>query len=79
MQRIAAGKETREGDSLGPPFFNLIINEIIAMKDMKVCKICNTEFNIICYAHDAVLIAETEDDLQRLLNNFTMRVNDIIW
>ena len=30
----------------------------------------DTNFNIICYTDDAVLIAKTKDDLQRLLYKF---------
>ena len=31
------------------------------------CKMGNRDLNIVCYADDAVLMADNEDDLQRLL------------
>jgi hypothetical protein len=32
----------------------------------------NKEINIICYADDAVLIADSKDNLQRLLHQFML-------
>ena len=34
-----------------------------------------TEFKILCYADDAVLIAESEDNLQRMLFEFNQTAN----
>lgn len=35
-------------------------------------KMRNTSFNVLCYTDDVVLLAETEDDLQRSLYQFNM-------
>lgn len=61
----------RQGDSLSPLLFNIIMDEIIKnVKNRKGYKMGNKELKIICYADDAVLLAESEDDLQRLLHVF---------
>lgn len=68
---IAVEKGIRQGDSLSPLLFNLIMDEIInSVKNLKGYKMGNNEIKIACYADDVVLFAEEEDDLQRLLFQF---------
>ena len=59
----------RQGDSLSPILFNLIMEEIISeVKTIgKGYRLGDKEIKIICYADDAVLISEDEDNLQRML------------
>ncbi|XP_050452220.1 uncharacterized protein LOC126851927 [Cataglyphis hispanica] len=63
----------RQGDSLSPTFLNVIMNEII--EEMKKVdaryKIGNRYIKILCYADDAILLAKSEENLQRLLYKFT--------
>lgn len=61
----------RQGDSLSPILFNLVMDEIISsVKSVARGYNMGTEVKIVCYADDAVLISDNEDDLQRLLFNF---------
>lgn len=61
----------RQGDSLSPQLFNMIMDDIIEeLKTTKGYKLTTGEIKIICYADDAVIMAESEDDLQRLLFKF---------
>lgn len=62
----------RQGDSLSPCQFNIIMDQIIrGVNEVKAgYKMGNRSLRILCYADDAVLVAENEDDLQRLLNKF---------
>ena len=56
---------------LSPMLFNIIMNEII--KKVRLSNgyhLGDTEIKILCYADDAVIIAEDENDLQRLLHTF---------
>ncbi|XP_056635947.1 uncharacterized protein LOC130444692 [Diorhabda sublineata] len=49
------------------------MDEIIkAVKRRKVYKMRNRELKILCYADDSILIAECEDDLQRLVHKFNI-------
>ena len=58
----------RQGDSLSPMLFNLIINEIIANLPRELgYKMGNNPIQIICYTDDAVLIADSAENLQTLL------------
>lgn len=51
------------------------MNRIIsAVKDKAGRAVANKNVNIICYANDAVLIANNENDLQRLLHQFHITV-----
>ena len=70
-KKIKIGKGVRQGDSLSPLLFNLVMNEII--KEVRTghgYKMGDNELNMVCYADDVVLMANTEDDLQRLLYRF---------
>lgn len=63
----------RQGDSLSPLLFNIILDEIIKqVKTKRGYRMGNREIQILCYADDTVLIAEDEDDLQRLLHQFNI-------
>ena len=47
------------------------MDEIIKLvRKLKGYKMGNKEVRILCYADDVVLVAESEDDLQRLLHQF---------
>lgn len=51
-----------------PKLFNLIMDEIIkSVKNMCGYKMGKKNFNILYFADDAILIADNEDDLQRLV------------
>lgn len=62
----------RQGDSLSPFLFNLIMDEII--KEVTSLnlgyRLNKNTTSMVCYADDAAIIAETEDDLQRQLYKF---------
>ena len=67
----------RQGDSLSPMLFNLVMDRIInQVKGVgRGYRMGQTEFKILCYADDAVLIAESEDNLQRMLFEFNQTAN----
>ena len=70
---IPAGNGIRQGDSLSPLLFNIIMDEIIKkVSKLRGYKMGEKKINILCYADDAVLVAENEDDLQRLLHQFNL-------
>lgn len=70
-ESIPVDKGIRQGDSLSPLLFNIIMDEIIKqVRHLKGYKMGNRNITILCYADDAVLVAENEDDLQRLLYRF---------
>jgi len=66
-QEVPISTGIRQGDSLSPALFNLIMNEIIKDRSYRTNK---EEITILCYADDAVFISENEDQLQRLLYQF---------
>ncbi|GJQ84770.1 hypothetical protein Trydic_g21170 [Trypoxylus dichotomus] len=54
----------RQGDSVSPFVFNMIMDKIIGeLPKTASYKVDNTYFNAVCYAYDAVLIADSEDNL----------------
>jgi hypothetical protein len=64
-------KGIRQGDSLSPFLFNIIMNEIIkSIKGVRGYRTGDSLINLVVYADDVVLIAENEDDLQRMLFKF---------
>lgn len=63
----------RQGDSLSPMLFNLLMDKIIdSIRTKPGYRIGRQNINIVCYADDAVLVADSEDNLQRLLHQFTI-------
>lgn len=68
--KVLAG--IRQGDSLSPCLFNIIMNQIIRGVNKIEAGYTMRERSLIilCYTDDVILIAENEDDLQRLLNRF---------
>jgi len=51
--------------------FNLIVDKIIASQPKELgYRMGNDPIHIICYADDAVLIADSEENLQTLLIRF---------
>lgn len=68
----------RQGDSLSPILFNLILDQIVnKVKTIgKGYKMGQKEIKILCYADDTVLIAENEEDLQRMLHKFNQTAEE---
>jgi pheromone shutdown protein TraB len=68
---IKITNDVRQGDSLSPMLFNIIIDKIIAnlTKELGYRMGSNT-IQVICYAEDAGLIAESEENLEILLLKF---------
>ncbi|XP_048516533.1 uncharacterized protein LOC125502453 [Dendroctonus ponderosae] len=64
----------RQGHSLSPCLFTIISDQIIGSVNQVDAefKINNYRLRILCYADDAVLTAESEDDLQRLFYRFNL-------
>lgn len=61
----------RQGDSLSPMLFNILMDKIIDHIPKHLgYKMGETPIPIVCYADDAVLMAENEEDLQALLDAF---------
>ena len=63
----------RQGNSLSPMLFNLIMDKIIAnMPEELEYRMGNAlaPIHIMCYADNAVLIADSEENLQNLLLRF---------
>lgn len=71
-RRLPMQTGIRQGDSLSPILFNLIMDELITevKKVGKGYSLGDKELKIICYADDAVLVSEDEDNLQRMLYQF---------
>ena len=66
---IQAESGIRQGDSLSPLLFNVIMDEIVKkVKPMRGYRMDGGEVNILCFANDALLIASNNDDLQRMVN-----------
>jgi len=66
----------RQGNSLSPMLFNLIMDKIIANLPKELgYRMGKVPINIICYADDVVLIADSEENLQTLLQYLDL----IIW
>lgn len=65
-----------QAESLSPNFFNYIIDEIIkSVKHVKTAyNMKNNAIQILCYADDAKIIAESED-FQRLLSRLASTVS----
>jgi hypothetical protein len=81
-QLITLEKGIRQGDSLSPSIFNIIMNEIIkSIKGMRGYRMGESMINLVVYADNIVLVAENEDDLQRMLfkfNNICKKFNMLI-
>ncbi|KAI4501058.1 hypothetical protein M0802_003861 [Mischocyttarus mexicanus] len=71
-KRIHVADGIRQGDSLSLILFNIIMDEIISevMTAGKGYRMGDREIKLIAFVDDAVLIAEDEDNLQRLLYTF---------
>lgn len=54
----------RQGYSLSPMIFNLVMDKLIDnVKTTKGYKMGKKNLNILCYAEEAVLIVDTENNL----------------
>ncbi len=61
----------RQGDVISPTAFSIIINDLL--KELNVCGIgvkldCNLTLSVLAFADDIVLLAESADELQRLID-----------
>ncbi len=63
------GSGVRHGDSLSPTLFGLFINDLIKdVKDLKMgIRIRDELISILAFADDFVILANTEQDLQKML------------
>ncbi|KAH1002292.1 hypothetical protein HUJ04_008390 [Dendroctonus ponderosae] len=70
--RLPKQTEIRQGDSLSPILFNLIMDELIAevSKVGKGYSLGDKKLKVICYADDAALVSEGEENLQGILYRF---------
>jgi hypothetical protein len=63
--KIPINQGIRQGDSLSPLLFDIVMKEIIKdLRDLQGYPLRDENVNIVCYADDATLIADNEDDLQ---------------
>ena len=70
--RIPVNWWIRQGDSLSPLLFNVVMNEIIKdLKGLQGYSLGDENVNNVCYTDDATLAADNEDDLQQLLYRFS--------
>lgn len=67
LDPIPLKSEIRQGDGLSPILFNLIMDQIIQGTKTAGKGLTKAEIKPVSYADDAVLTAEGEDDLQRML------------
>ncbi|KAH1027582.1 hypothetical protein HUJ05_001061 [Dendroctonus ponderosae] len=76
---IPISQGIRQGDSLSPFLFTLIMDEIIEeISGLRMGYGINGKpICIICYADDATILAETEDYLQRQLHKFNQGTNEM--
>ncbi len=83
-KQISIKKGVRQGCILSPVLFNLYSEELIneALEDEEGVKLNGIGITNIRYADDTILIADSEDKLQRMLNkvvdacsNFGMELN----
>ena len=60
----------KQGDSLSPTLFGLFINDIVSVikESASGTRIEDTYIHCLLYADDIALIAESEEDLQRMLD-----------
>ncbi len=60
----------KQGDTLSPTLFGIFINDIVReINDLNLgVKIGNKKLSILLYADDIVLLSDTENGLQAMLN-----------
>ena len=60
----------KQGDNLSPTLFGLCINDLVSdIRNNTIGVDCETvQVHCLLYADDLVLISETEDDLQHMLD-----------
>lgn len=62
---IPVGNGILQGDSLSPLLFNIYMNELIRkVHTVRGYRMGDKPINIIHYAYDSALVAESGDDLQ---------------
>ena len=75
---IKIGREVRQGYVLSPDLFSLHSQVVIdAMVNMEGVAVGELNINNIWYADDTVLIANTEDTLQRLVDKLNVACNRV--
>ena len=72
-QEIPLNKEIRQGDSLIPLIFNILMDCIIKeVRGMPGYPLDAWQINLFEYADDIILISNSEDNLQILLHHFSL-------
>jgi hypothetical protein len=75
---ITITKGVRQGDSLSSMLFNLIIDKIISNLPQELgYRTWNNPIHTLCYADDAVLTADSEDNLQTVLPQFNQMAESL--
>ncbi len=61
----------KHGDTLFPTLFGIVINNIIyEVNNLNICiNIANRQLSILLYSDDIVLVSDTDNGLQTMLNN----------
>lgn len=74
---IVINRGVRQGDSLSSFLFNLVMDKLIrSVRPRRGYMMGNRSVNVICYADDAVLVADSEDELQRILHVFNLTAKE---
>ena len=64
------GSGIKQGGLTSPVLYNIYVNDL--MKKLKVenlrCNICNEQYGTIFYADDVVLLSESVDNIQKMIN-----------
>ena len=64
-------RRVRRGDSLSPMLFNIIMDKIIDQLPKHLeNKMGDISIPVVCYADDAVLLAESQEESPTFLNTF---------
>ncbi len=67
-QNFATTYGTRQGDPISPTNFSIYINDLLTELRTEKSRNDSIICNVLAYADDLVLISESEQDLQRLIN-----------
>ncbi|GJQ68993.1 hypothetical protein Trydic_g6171 [Trypoxylus dichotomus] len=80
-EQVPVPTRIRQGNSISPVLFNLIMDKIINSVEEVAggYRMGQQSIKMLCYADDAILMADNEDDLQQLLYRFQTKARALIW